>query len=137
MIKPSYEPLANPKHEQFVRNTLILDNPTQAFKKTFPTVKESGAPAHSSRLMSNDNIRSRFLGLLDEAGAGLPVIANRLKHWIAQSDHPSVSMDGIKTALKISGALDPEDQSKSLTQVAIAIGIMTPDGNVSNVTIEG
>lgn len=136
MIKPRYEPL-EPKKEQFARNLITSSSQVEAFNKTFPTSTATEVRHMASRLATSDNIRSRFLGLLDEAGAGLPVIANRLKHWIAQSDHPSVSMDGIKTALKISGALDPEDQSKSLTQVAIAIGIMTPDGSISNVTIEG
>ncbi len=137
MIKPRYEPLDNMKHEQFVRNLVVEPTQKDAFLKTFPNVTPDTARSSSSHLIANDNIRSRFLGLLDQAGSGMPVIASRLHHWINQTDHPSTSMDGIKTALKISGALDPEDQSKSLTQVAIAIGIMSPDGSISNVTIEG
>lgn len=138
MIKPRHEPLQNLKHEQFARELLIKPSITQAHKATFPDLAPATNRINGSRLVqTNADIRSRVLGLLEESGAGMPVIANRLRHWITQDDHPSVSMDGIKTALKIAGALDPEDSAKNMTNVNIAIGIMSPDGTVNNVTIEG
>lgn len=138
MLKPRHEPLDNPKHEQFARAILKKPSITQAYREAKPESTYETARSAGNRLIaSNVDIRQRVLGLLEDHNASLPQVSNRVAHWLNQDAHPVQSMDAAKTILKIAGVLDPEDQAKNISNVNICIGIMSPDGTVNNVTIEG
>ena len=115
------------QHEKFAQAMLTSSSATEAYEKVYGKSANSYGPASVTN--RKYHIRERALELLRENNADLPQIQKRFAHWLNDDEHPAVSMDAVKTGLRIYGVLD--DDSASPID-AITINIVTLDPSLSS-----
>jgi hypothetical protein len=123
-------PLTNIKHEKFARAVIDKPSYSQAYKEVYEVEGAKVAGNSASRLLENVGIKNRVMELMNQSQLGLAPIVARLGRWIYDEDHPSVSLDAVKTGLKLHGALDSDEKSSgNIANININIVNLSSDSN--------
>lgn len=132
-------PLDNLQHEKFVHNLIESKSQTEAYQKTFPGLDANSSAASASRLLTLESVRNRILELMNVKVTPERVVDKLSQHLDSEND--GISMDAVKTSLKVMGAFNEDKQAMSIDTVNIVFGDVvapkvsnTPNDNPS---IEG
>ena len=120
-------PLKNIRHEQFANKILETEGKQgKAYQAVYPDANPTTAVVNASKLLSSANIRERVLELMQEANGPNPnrVIDKLSAHL--DSENEGISMDAVKTSLKVFGAFDENKVDASLTAIQVVFGDATP-----------
>ena len=116
--------LDNIKHEKFCQAVITSPNPTQAYLETYDS-STATATVNSSKLLSNTNIKSRVVELLNESRLGVDHLTRRLGKWINDDEQPATSLKAIETGYKLHGLLSGEDDAvKQAQQLNVNVQII-------------
>lgn len=125
------------KHKEFCDNYIKRHgNQTKAYLDTYPDSAENSARANSSRLITNDNIKTHITALMEEktglqigkvldklsrlSEAQKPVIVNKIVK--SYPDH-SIQLESLKVILKLYGLLTPQAQGSQVDARSITFNI--------------
>jgi len=124
-------PLKNLKHERFCHEVTKQPSYSKAYAEVYKEDNPQALKANASRLIANDSVRNRVAEILNLKGLDLGSLSSRLNRWANDEEHPSVSLDAVKTGFKLHGALDSDEKSGSNMQnIQIIIGTLAEDSNV-------
>ena len=115
-------PLKNIKHEKLVRR--IIEKPssnTQAYLDVYPNVQPDSARSSVTDVLAKPSVRNRITELLEAKNCGIGPITDRFKQFLSDDDEKALSWDAVKTGLKMYGAFDENDGSKSMTKIHIHV----------------
>ena len=94
------EPLHNIKHEMFA-SSLIKNkgNQTQAYLDTYKGITPESAKTNASRLLSDGNIRSRVIEIMDRNNLSIDRLTKKLNQHVDSQDERT-SLQAVQLGLK-------------------------------------
>lgn len=132
-------PLENLKHEEFARNLIETKSQQEAYLRAYPESDALSAKTSASRLLTVENVRQRVLELMNEKLSPSRVVSKLSEHL--DSENEGISMDAVKTSLKVMGAFSEDKPVNQIETINIVFGdVVAPKASNTpnnNVTIEG
>ena len=89
--------------QAYVNHPTARFNKTQSYLTVHPDTKYDSARTTSPGVFAKLSIRERILEIMRENGLSEVETLSRLRRWQNDENNPAVSMDAVKTSLKLFG----------------------------------